>query len=86
MVVTIELKPEVEAVLEKRAAAQGRDLGDYVQQLIEKEARSPQTLDEILAPFRQEVEESGMSDEELDEFFTDARRKVFQARQGRKRK
>jgi hypothetical protein len=86
MTVTIELKPEIEAVLSKRAAAQGCGVGDYVQRLIEKEARSPRTFNEILAPFRQEVAESGMDDEALDDLFTDARRKVFQAKQRRNKK
>jgi hypothetical protein len=52
MVVTIELKPDVEAVLTERAASKGCDLHDYVQGLIERDARSPRTFDEILAPLR----------------------------------
>lgn len=34
------------------------------------------TLDETLAPIRQAVEKSGLSDEELDEIFGQARREV----------
>ena len=86
MVVTIELKPEIEALVIRRAAAQGCDVPDYVERVLEREMQSAQTLDEILAPFRQEVSQSGMSEDELDGFFTEARRKVFQEKQARKKK
>ncbi|MGH9753409.1 MAG: hypothetical protein ACREA2_11555 [Blastocatellia bacterium] len=35
------------------------------------------TLDEILAPFRAQVEASGITDEDLDSFFEDLREKRF---------
>jgi hypothetical protein len=37
-------------------------------------------FDEILAPFRRNVEDSRMSDEELDDLFTDAREATSRAR------
>lgn len=86
MTVTIELKPETEAILQKRASAQGCDVARYVQSLVEKEARSPRSFDEILAPLRREVEASGITERELDDLFTEARRKVFQAKQRRRKK
>lgn len=51
--------------------------------LAECEAVFPreQTFDEILAPIRREVEESGITDEELDELFMQARRDYY--REGR---
>jgi hypothetical protein len=86
MVVTIELKPDVEAVLTERAASKGCDLHDYVQGLIERDARSPRTFDEILAPLRWEVAQSGVTDEELGQLFTKARREVFRAKRRRAKK
>jgi hypothetical protein len=41
------------------------------------------SFDEILTPFRRNVEESGMGDEELDDLFTDARKKASRARKER---
>jgi hypothetical protein len=40
--------------------------------------REDRTFDEILAPFRQSVAESGMTDEELDALFQEAREEVWQ--------
>jgi hypothetical protein len=41
------------------------------------------TFDEILAPFRDAVERSGISDEELDALFSEARREASDARRER---
>ena len=83
MTVILELEPEVESLLEKRAKADGCDVQDYVKNLIKKEVKRKQTFDEILAPFRQAVETSGISDDELDSLFTEARKEVFKAKQER---
>lgn len=81
MTVTLELEPEVESILEERAKAEGCDVEGYVRKLIEKDINRKQTFDEILAPFREAVEKSGMSDEELDSLFTESRREIFKAKQ-----
>lgn len=81
MTVTLELEPKVESLLEKRAKADGCDVQGYVKKLIEKDVNRKRTFDEILAPFRQAVEESGISDDELDALFTQARKEVFEAKQ-----
>jgi len=43
------------------------------------------TLDETLAPIRQAVENSGLTDDELDGIFQRARKEVSQARKERKK-
>jgi len=66
MTVVLELKPEIEEALQKKAKANGFEVNIYLEKFIEKDIDRPKTLDEILAPFRQEVEESGITDYELD--------------------
>ena len=66
MTVVLELKPEIEEALQKKAKANGFEVNIYLEMLIEKDIDRPKTLDEILAPFRREVEESGITDDELD--------------------
>jgi len=83
MTVTLDLEPEVESLLEKRARADGCDVEGYVKKLIEEDVSRKRTFDEILAPFRQAVERSGISDDELDSLFTEARKEVFTAKQER---
>ena len=80
MTVTLELGPEVESLLEKRARAEGCDVKGYVEKLVEKEVNRERTFDEILAPFRDAVERSGISDEKLDTLFTEARRDASKIR------
>ena len=83
MTVTLELEPEVETLLERRARAEGCDVKGYVEKLLEKEVNRGRTFDEILAPFRDAVERSGISDEELDTLFTASRREVSRERRER---
>lgn len=82
MTVTLELEPEVEMTASEQAEEEGLLLAEYVEAVV-KEAvfkrRAVKNLaekpfDEILKPFRDEVEASGMSDDELDDLFDNARR------------
>lgn len=77
MTVVLELKPEVEEALEKKAKANGFEINVYLEKLIEMDVHRPKTLDEILAPFRQEVEQSGISDDELDAFVEETREEIY---------
>lgn len=78
MTVTLELKPEIEKTLRERALAKGKNLDGYLIEIIEKDAGGIRSLDEILAPFRREVEESGITDDEFDEFVEDIRDDMHQ--------
>jgi hypothetical protein len=66
MTVTLELEPAVESLLEKRARAEGCDIKGYVEKLVQKDVNRERTFDEILAPFCDAVEQSGISDEGLE--------------------
>ena len=70
--------------LETNARALGKSVDEYACELIETGlAALEPTFDEILAPIRREVEESGITDEELDELFMEARRDYFREQQER---
>jgi hypothetical protein len=83
MTVIIHLPPEMETRLLERARAKGQDVSGFVHQLLEKELETPQTVDEALAPFRKQVAESGMTDDELDNFFQEIREEVWQEKHGK---
>jgi hypothetical protein len=78
------LRSETLKALEEKARKFGKTVEEYTRDLIE-EAVFPRerTFDEILAPIRREVEESGVTDEELDELFMQARRDYFREQQER---
>jgi hypothetical protein len=93
MTITIDLPPDVEASIKTQAAKDGLPLEDYVTSLVQEgtarrnriDLLAEKSFDEILAPFRRNVEDSGMSDEELDGLFTKTRGEASRARKERTR-
>ncbi|CAN5576205.1 hypothetical protein BH20ACI4_BH20ACI4_16310 [soil metagenome] len=91
MTVTLELEPEVEMTASEQAKEKGLPLAEYVESVVKEtvlkrrrvQKLSEKSFDEILKPFRDEVEASGMSDDELDELFTQARREVAREKRGK---
>jgi hypothetical protein len=81
--VTINLPKEIGIVLEKRAEDSGQNFEVYIKNLVETQAKK-MTLDETLAPIRQAVEKSNLTEDELDDIFQQARREVSQSRKQRK--
>lgn len=78
--VTIDLPLEVKTALERKA--KGRDIKTFIQTIISRQALRP-SLDEALAPVRQEFAGSGMSEDELDEFMNSVREEAYQDRQNK---
>ena len=93
MTITIDLPPEVEASVKTQAAKEGLPLEDYVTSLVQEGTQrrdridllAEKPFDEILTPFRRNVEDRGVSDEELDGLFTSARKEASRARKERAR-
>ncbi len=84
MDVTISIEPEIFPQVQQAASAKGQDIASFLSELLKEVFTNPvarraptRTLDEILAPFRAQVEASGITDEELDSFFEDLREKRF---------
>jgi hypothetical protein len=75
MTINISLTPEAESRLRQRAALLGKDLAIVASDLLEKVVTRP-SVDELLAPARKQVAESGMSDDALDGFFRDVLKEV----------
>jgi hypothetical protein len=93
MVITIDLPPEVKAYIKAQAAREGLTLEDYVVALVQEGAErrdriellAEKSFDEILAPFRRNAQDSGMSDQELDDLFITARKEAASTRKGKAR-
>jgi len=73
--VKVKLTPEKGKLLQERASKQGMDVDHYLTKLIDRDLIIP-TIDEVLAPFRADVANSGMTQEELDQFFKGVRKEV----------
>ena len=93
MTITIDLPPDVEESVKTQAAKEGLPLEDYVTSLVQEGTKRRDRIDllvekpfdEILAPFRRSVEDSGVSDEELDDLFAGARKEASRVRKERAR-
>jgi len=91
MTVTLELEPEVELTATEQAEAEGLPLAKYVESVVRESVfkrqrvrqLSEKSFDEILKPFRDEVEASEMSDDELDGLFRRVRREASNARRSK---
>lgn len=75
MELTITVSETTANILSERAKAEGRDVKDFVAGIVEEKAQTP-TLNELLAPVRQEVLDKEISEDELDDFMYSIRKKV----------
>lgn len=81
----IPLSPDTEETLRDRAKANGQDVSSYAARLLQ-EALSTPSVDELLAPFRTQVEKSGITDEGIHQLGEELRREVRQENQALKAK
>ena len=79
----IPLPPDTEETLRERAKASGEEVASYAVRLLQ-EALSTPSVDELLAPFRKQVEESGLSDEQLNRFGEELRNDARREQRARK--
>jgi pyruvate carboxylase len=80
--VTLRLSDRARARLTEQAANSGQDISSVASDLIEHAVSRP-SIAEIMAPVRKQVAESGMSNEELDNFLRgelDAHRRAKKAK------
>lgn len=84
MELKITVSKQATADLEQRARERGcSDVNKYVEQLIAADLLAAKSFDEILAPIRRTFQESGMSEDDLDALFEEAREEVYQERKAR---
>ena len=81
MDITIAVSPEVENILAQKAAAQGKDIKAFVENLIATQALRP-SLEEILAPVRQDFAVSGLTEAELDALVEGERQAMWEEKHG----
>ncbi len=83
MILQVPVTPETEAALRERATAHGEDIATYAARVL-RDALSAPSVDELLAPFRRQVEGSEATDEELDELCEELREDVWHEQQARR--
>jgi hypothetical protein len=84
MELKITVSEQATADLEQRARERGySDVNQYVERLIAIDLLAAKSFDEILAPIRRTFQESGMSADDLDALFEEAREEVYQERKAK---
>ncbi len=81
---TIEITGLLEGTSEtikELSRSKGKSAEEYLRTLIEAGVLSEQSFAEILAPIREGFRKSGMTEQQLDALFEEARRKVHQDEQ-----
>jgi hypothetical protein len=81
MPITVNLTADTERKLRERASQVGQDVAALARELIERAIDTKPSLDEILAPFRRQVAESGVTDDELTALFDEARSEAWRAKE-----
>src|SRR5581483_6296161 len=66
------------AALEELARSKGKSAEEYVRTMIEAQLLAQRPFSEIVAPIRKEFKESGMTEDEFDALFKEAREEVYQ--------
>lgn len=84
MSLTIELSAAAQRILSARAAKDGKTVEAVASELLEQAVAPEETFDEILAPFRQEFAESGMTEAEWDAMIEQARQEVWDEKHGKR--
>lgn len=79
--ITLRLSPEEERALAERAARDGKHPAEFIHEMIRSMLQVPMSVDEALAPFRRQIEESGLSDDELEVFFEEVREDIWRDKQ-----
>lgn len=80
MTITLDVSSTTERRLKERARREGKEVPALIGDLIERELDAVAKLDAILGPFRRQVAESGITDDELTDVFNEARRNASAAR------
>ena len=68
MSITIEISKEAELKLRKRADEMGKDFPDFIEYIVEREARDPaRSWREIVAPIHERTRRLGLSEKDVEE-------------------
>lgn len=84
MDIRISIRPEMQEKLQQRAVASGQNVEAYIERLIERALSGPPSIDELLAPVREQFAESGVTEDELDALIEEAREEVWQEKLAQK--
>jgi hypothetical protein len=78
--IEIPLPEELLKMVDEKARRSGLDRDVYIRDLLARDLGGEPSITDILAQFRDQVASSGITDEELDRLFSEARDESYQER------
>ena len=81
--IEIPLPEELLRLVDEKAHSTGLERDDYIRAVLSKEVAGEPSISEILAPFRDQVANNGISDEELNRLFCETREESYRERRSR---
>ena len=81
--IEIPLPEELLRLVDEKAHSTGLERDDYIRAVLSKEVAGEPSISEILAPFRDQVANNGISDEGLNRLFTETREESYRERRSR---
>ena len=81
--IEIPLPEELLRLIDEKAHITGLERDAYIRAVLSKEVTGESSISELLASFRDQVSASGISDEELDRLFSEARDESYRERNPR---
>jgi len=84
-IIEIPVSDELLELIDQRASNAGLARAEYIRAVLSKDAKRQPSIDDILAPFRDQVAASGIDDDELDSLFARARASSYDAKNPRRR-
>lgn len=85
-IIEIPVSDELLELIDQRARRAGLARAEYIRAVLSKDAEGERSIDDILAPFRDQVAASGSNDDELDSLFAQARVGSYEAKNPRERR
>ncbi len=82
--IELPLPEELLKLVDERAQSAGLKREAYIRAVLSKDVTGEPSISEILAPFREQVAGSGISGEDLDRLFTQAREEAHRHRSPRR--
>ena len=78
--IEVPIPDDLLQLVDERARKSGMNRDDYIRTVLSREVTGARSISEILAPFREQVKASGMTDEDLARLFSTEREESFRER------
>lgn len=78
--IEVSIPDDLLKLVDERAKTRGLKREDYIRAVLSREVTGVPSLSEILRPFRDQVEASGATDEDLARLFSTAREESYRER------